>query len=155
MMQPIWRRTRVFLAAGALFIGLAVEAHALEGTIAWQPYNEGVFQRASAEKKPVFIYFFADWCGWCRRYEAEVLEIPNVRARLTKDFVPVAVNITPHRDLFKRHGGTAVPMTQVIDGTGKVFLNFQGLVEADALAGALDQAREKYLCLRSPRDRSC
>jgi thiol:disulfide interchange protein len=151
----------VLLAAGALFIGLAVEAHALqpgglrEGQVAWQTYGEAAFQRAAAEKKPVFLYFFADWCGWCRRYEAEVLENPSVRARLTKEFIPVAVNIDTRRDLFKRHGGTAVPMTQVIDGTRKVFLRFQGLVEADALTGALDQAREKYLCLQSSRNLSC
>lgn len=145
----------MLLAAGALIIGLAAEARALEGTIAWKPYDEGVLRRAVSEQKPVFLYFFADWCGWCRRYEAEVLESPNVRARLMKDFVPVAVNISTHRDLFKRHGGTAVPMTQVIDGTRKVFLRLQGLVEADALTGALDQVREKYLCLQSSRNLSC
>ncbi len=144
------------IAVGVGLLWFAVPALALEkGEVPWHPYGEAAFQRAASEQKPMFLYFFADWCGWCRRYQAEVLEHPSVRARLMKDFVPVAVDITPHKDLFKRHGGTAVPMTQVIDGTGKVFLRFQGLVEADGLAGALDRVRERHLCFRATRDPSC
>lgn len=60
---------------------------------------------------PVFIYFQADWCGWCRKLEKELLETPQGKKVLKK---VVKVRITPEdgdkeNQLFKKLGGNGYP----------------------------------------------
>ncbi|MDW8058427.1 MAG: thioredoxin family protein, partial [Bacteroidia bacterium] len=48
------------------------------------------FQRARQEKKHLFIYFTATWCGPCRFLEREVWPLPQFQA-LTSRFVRLKV----------------------------------------------------------------
>ena len=47
--------------------------------------------RAKASGKPLFLYFYTDWCGYCRQFEQELLSKPEVIAALG-DYEPVAIN---------------------------------------------------------------
>lgn len=47
--------------------------------------------RAKASGKPLFLYFYTDWCGYCRQFEQELLSKPEVIAALA-DYEPVAIN---------------------------------------------------------------
>ena len=110
---------------------LAIGAEALAWTymketeIRWEAYGEAAFQRAENQKKPLFIFFYADWCPWCRKYEVEALETEAVRQRLERDFVPVAVDVDQQRALFRRHQGRVVPMTLIQTPGGRTILRFQ------------------------------
>ena len=109
----------------------------------WEAYGEAAFRRAEAEQKPLFIFFYADWCPWCRKYEIEALETEAVRQRLEQDFVPVAVDVDQQRRLFRRYQGRVVPMTLILAPDGRKLLRFQGFVDASALLRALDWALEQ------------
>jgi thiol:disulfide interchange protein len=43
------------------------------------------------ERKPVFLYFYTDWCGYCRQFERELLSDPDLQDYL-ESIVAVRVN---------------------------------------------------------------
>jgi thiol:disulfide interchange protein len=60
---------------------------------------------------PIFLYFQADWCGYCRRLESELLHTKKGIKVLKK---AIKVKITPDnstldKDFFKSLGGTGYP----------------------------------------------
>ena len=56
----------------------ATEADA--GLPAWGTDFEAAKKRAAAEKKPILMYFTgSDWCIWCKRLHADVLDLPEFK----------------------------------------------------------------------------
>ena len=49
----------------SLILGFAAVASAAD-TINWHSYEEGMVL-SKIEKKKVFLHFYADWCGFCRK----------------------------------------------------------------------------------------
>jgi len=91
----LWQVPAVFGAAAGAAAGAAVapvtgerarDAFAQGGT---GFHEAGV--RAKASGKPLFLYFYTDWCGYCRQFEQELLSKPEVIAALG-DYEPVAIN---------------------------------------------------------------
>lgn len=74
-------------AATAAVTGDSARAAFAQGGTGFQ--EAGV--RAKASGKPLFLYFYTDWCGYCRQFEQELLTKPEVIAALG-DYEPVAIN---------------------------------------------------------------
>ena len=51
----------------------------------------GAAQRSLANGKPLFLYFYTDWCGYCRQFERELLSSAAVIKALGQ-FEVAAVN---------------------------------------------------------------
>lgn len=73
-------------------------------------YSEA--QRLSkASGRPVVVYFYTAWCGYCRELERELLDTPHVKAYL-RGLVKVRVNpeTGPDEDaVSERHGVASFP----------------------------------------------
>lgn len=79
---------------------------------------------------PLLVYFYTDWCPYCRHFDARVLPDPAVRAELAR-FVKVRIN-ADHGDresaLHRQLGGNGIPYVVVsrggelvrVGGTGDV-----------------------------------
>ncbi|MCG8312596.1 MAG: thioredoxin family protein [Pseudomonadales bacterium] len=68
----------------------------------WYTNVTGYYQALRMSKRyktPVFIYYQADWCGYCRRLEKNLLYRPETQAALNK---VIKVKITPDNSL-KEH----------------------------------------------------
>ena len=62
-----------------------------QAAVSWYNFNEGS-KLAIEKKKPVVMFFYADWCGWCRKMESEVFADPEVSRKLRADYVSVRIN---------------------------------------------------------------
>lgn len=60
--------------------------------IAWQPDVYAAFKTAAQEEKNVLLYLNADWCGYCRKMEAETFTDPEVLKELGDAFVWVKLD---------------------------------------------------------------
>ena len=75
---------------------------------------------------PIFIYFQADWCRYCRKLENELFSTTNGRKILKKI---IKVKITPENGdrenrLFEKFGGRGYPtifIQKTVDGTPKKY----------------------------------
>ena len=111
----------------------------VETSISWRAYGEAAFAEARRTNRPLFVLIFADWCEWCRKYEIEALETPQIRKRLDKDYIPVAVDQVKQPDLARRLGAKLVPTTLLLTPDGKKLSRFYGVTGSDDLADTLDR----------------
>ncbi|MBW2022700.1 MAG: thioredoxin family protein, partial [Deltaproteobacteria bacterium] len=109
-------------------LGLFVVAFALasmvwraEEGIKWLPYRQGLLQQAKAEKKPVIIDFYAEWCGPCREMDRITFRDARVKG-FAKNFVTLRVDLTRERpetkELVKQFNIRGVPSVIFIDRGG-------------------------------------
>ncbi len=79
---------------------LLLTVFAILGIVACQPGTSGLWfsgdleaARAEAGTRDtmVMIEFYADWCNWCRRLDADTFSVPEVRRELAR-FVPMKMN---------------------------------------------------------------
>lgn len=54
---------------------------------------EAAISRAKAEKKPIFLDFYADWCAPCKVLEESVFRDEDVAEYMNKNVINVRVNI--------------------------------------------------------------
>lgn len=60
----------------------------------WLHGAAGLFEalrQVKTSSKPLVVYFYADWCGYCRQFERELLGTPEVR-RYLEDVHAVMIN---------------------------------------------------------------
>ncbi len=61
------------------------------GEIKWYTFKEAV---ALQEKQPktIFIDMYTDWCGWCKKMDAETFAHPGIAGFINTHFYPVKFN---------------------------------------------------------------
>lgn len=64
------------------------------------------------------IDFMADWCGWCKKLDAEVYS-QKVVIDLGKQFVWVQVNGDMRRDLVRKYGVDGFPTILFLNARGQ------------------------------------
>ncbi|MEO7175169.1 MAG: DUF255 domain-containing protein [Saprospiraceae bacterium] len=59
--------------------------------IKWYTWDEAVALQAKKPKK-VFVDVYTDWCGWCKRMDANTFTNAELAAYMNKNFYPVKFN---------------------------------------------------------------
>lgn len=125
----------------------------------WHEGAEGFVEaldQAMAENTPLAVYFYTDWCGYCRQLERELLfreEVESYLGTLTK------VRINPERGsqenaIAQRYGVFGFPAFFLHPGPGHEARKVSGRVKRDdkwqmqttdefiaTLSGIVEQAR--------------
>ncbi len=98
--------------------------------IEWLPYSQSVLGRASAESKPVFIDFYADWCAPCKELDKKTFASPEV-VRRSKDFIMLKVDLTTSDNaqaeaLRKKYEARGVPTLVFLAPDGQEITGLRG-----------------------------
>jgi len=113
--------------------------------IKWHPYDKQAFTLAQQTHRPVFVLVYSDKCGWCEKYEKEVLETKRMRRQLETDFVPVFVNFDNQPVLAKQLKARVVPTSLILAPDGSKLLRFYGIGAANEISDTLQQVRSAWL----------
>lgn len=66
------------LFSALLLVCSGVFAQEGQSSLEWHTDMVKAVDKAIAEKKPLFLFFTgSDWCGWCKRLQAEVFYLPE------------------------------------------------------------------------------
>ena len=121
-------RITIFCLAVLLISRVAVHAAAPEG---WTEDYAKALEQAKTEHKKVLLDFTgSDWCGWCKKIDAEVFETQKFKDYAAKHLVLVKLDFphsTPQSDEIKaqnkklqaEHKVSGFPTLMVVDSHGK------------------------------------
>ena len=127
----------------ALFIALSLSIGFLGDTAAvevinWRSYEEGLVV-GKAEKKKVFLHFYADWCVYCGKMAKETFQNPAVISYLNNNFIPVRVDTDREPATAGQYGVTGLPSTWFLTEMGEAIGTIPGFIPPDALLSMLKE----------------
>lgn len=100
--------------------------------VQWEKSFEAALQRAGKEKKLVMVFFYTDWCGWCRRMDQSTFADARVQAQLAR-LVPVRLNAEGNgRAEAARFRVNSFPVIAFLDATGRQVARIPGFLPAPA-----------------------
>lgn len=100
--------------------------------VQWEKSLEAALQRAGKEKKLVMVFFYTDWCGWCRRMDQSTFADAGVQAQLAR-LVPVRLNAEGNgRAEAARFRVNSFPVIAFLDATGRQVARIPGFLPAPA-----------------------
>jgi thioredoxin-related protein len=151
-------KSSVLILAAVLFLpGLAVPAAgaAVPG-VSWRNWDRGL-EEARSSGRPVLVDIYTQWCGWCRRMEADVYTRPEVRDYLSRKFVTVKIDAEApdparyegraftSRSLAARFGVNGYPTTIFLSPDGDHPVSVPGYVDADRFLILLHYVGEGHM----------
>jgi thioredoxin-related protein len=120
----------------------AAPAAAARSALPWRAWDAGLAE-ARTSGRHVLVDVYTDWCGWCRRMDAEVYARPEVREYLARKFVLVKLDAEAadaaryegraftSRTLAARFNVSGYPTTIFLKPDGGHLFNVPGYVPAD------------------------
>lgn len=93
---------------------------------------------AKQENKMVFIDFFTDWCGPCKKMSRDVFPQEKVGNFFNKMFVCIKLNAEKEgKDLATRYNVKAYPTFIILNEKEEVLLELKGAMEGDIFIGKI------------------
>lgn len=105
------------------FNGTSVASGSSQGgeVVISKQYDKGrSLEKALATKKPVIVFFYTDWCGFCQRF-APTFDKITKGSKVKKNFAVAFVNCEKEENgkLMQEYGVQGFPTVFVIDKNGK------------------------------------
>ena len=88
-----------------------------DAEINWKTWPE-LEQAIKEEPKPIFIFFHAKWCAYCKKIERKIFKRPEVIAKLNSKYYAVEMD---------------VELTDTITFDGVKFINKQALTKRNGI----------------------
>ena len=107
----------------------------LPDRLPWIRSYEQALQQARLEDKPILAYLFTDWCGYCKKMEAETFTDEAVIDEMSDNYVWLKLNAETDeegRRLQERFNITGYPGLLLLDGAGQEMGRISGFVPAGA-----------------------
>jgi thioredoxin-related protein len=91
------------------------------------------------DKKKVFLHFYADWCGFCRKMAKDTFQDSTVVAYLNENFMPIMVNTDREPETAGNYGVSGLPTTVFLTEMGEPIFSVPGYIPPDSLMPMLKE----------------
>jgi thioredoxin-related protein len=124
-----------------------------DSRVQWQSFNEG--WQAAKKKKTIVIFFFADWCHWCRAMDKDTFSNSQVISKISGGFVPVKINIESRdvinyknkqfapKEFAAMMGVEGLPNIVFMDKDGEIITRIPGFVKTDIFLPLLGYIKDE------------
>jgi len=133
------KRTALLVAAALLCVQQATASPWLKDIASAQ-------KKAKEKNQLIFVDLFADWCGWCHRFEQEVIPSQNFQ-NATDKMVLLRLNTEDGKDgsrFAKDYNVTSLPTFLVLNSDLMIAGIIKGYAPAKEFAASLGDAETKY-----------
>lgn len=97
--------------------------------IGWQGYTPGLAM-AGNQSKPVFLYFHADWCTYCKKLKQTTFKDKKVRAYLEENFISIQVDTEKNKPLAEEWRVKGLPTLWFLEPDGTRISSLPGYIDA-------------------------
>jgi thioredoxin 1 len=87
-----------------------------------------LLKQAKKANKPVFIDFYADWCGYCTDMDKKTFSNQRVKAKLNGYFL-IKINADYNNKLLNKYRIYGLPTSMILDSNGKAIKRHGGYQE--------------------------
>ncbi len=117
----------------------------IDHDIKWLTFDEGQ-KKGQAQEQKFFLYFYADWCGYCRKLEKETFTNKNVAEFINANFIPVRINSDRLPKVTARFGVNGFPHMKFLTPKGDDIGSLPGYLGAEQLLPMLQYIQsDSYL----------
>lgn len=151
--------------------GEAAEIAAPAETVNWMTFEEAM-QRMEEEPRKIFMDVYTDWCGWCKRMDANTFSHPEVAKYLNEKWYPVKFDAEQqesvtylgkeykfvpagrrgYNELARAMDATSYPTTVYLDEQGNKIQSIKGYKDAKMLDKILKFFGEDHHKTKTWRD---
>jgi len=132
-----------------------VSAKNSDAAVRWEKISGGL-ENAKIQKKPVLMFFYTEWCIYCKKMDSEVFSDPEVSRYMNENFISMRVN--PEKDnetielmgqkippskLMAYTGSNGFPTTLFLDNKKKPVTTIPGFVEKETFLSILKYLKEE------------
>ncbi len=114
--------------------GIATAAESIN----WRSYEEGMIL-SKIEKKKVFLHFYADWCGFCRKMANTTFKDLDLIKYLNENYMPIMVNTDREPETAGAYGVAGLPYTMFLTEMGEPIFSVPGYIPTDTLFSLLKE----------------
>lgn len=145
MVQTAGFRKSAVLAALLTCAAIAVSGLAAPPRASgWLKDMKTAEAEAKRLNRPILIHFYAEWCGPCKKMEAETLNSPDVVRQLGTRFVGVKINTDLNRELAKQFNVESLPSDVIVAPDGRVLAQTIGYQDQGSYLTRLARVDARY-----------
>lgn len=140
----ITRAIFLLVASSVIFLNGCTQSTELEtdSPINWVKDFDSALQKAQAEQKPMFVDFYATWCGPCKMMDKKTFPDPKVLAELDH-WIPVKIDVDKNQALAEKYKIQGIPTTIAFDSKGEMVGMKVGFLSPEQLVSFADAARKR------------
>ena len=108
-----------------LVVGLALSSSNNNDTktdtsnsLQWGTDLNQAMQDAKNTDKKIFVDFYADWCSYCQEMDEVTYQDPQVKEKLTENYVLLKVNVDENPELSQKYQAYGLPTMIILDSNG-------------------------------------
>jgi len=134
-MTAMTQLKQYLLALVLLLVALPARAQEGEGIRFFKGTFEEALKEAKKQGKPLFVDFYATWCGPCKKMEKTIFTQPQVGKLFNEKFVSLQMDAEKPENVetAKKYKVDAFPTLGFIDTEGKAIAINVGFMNADEL----------------------
>ncbi|MBF0111359.1 MAG: thioredoxin fold domain-containing protein [Desulfamplus sp.] len=102
------------------------------GGISWQTHDKGI-PMAKEQKKKIFVYFHAEWCGYCRKMEGGTFKDKAVIDYLNANFIAIKVDSDVETKVAESYAVRGLPTCWFLKANGDKLSNMPGYIDEKRL----------------------
>ncbi len=122
--------------------------HSILSEKVWHRDMQKAHQTAINEGKPMLIVFGASWCKFCKKLEKETLTDPRMAQYISRNFVPVHLDLDKEKKVGKILGVKSLPCTVVLSPEADLLGKIVGYKSVESMQEQLQRALRTQSVLR-------
>lgn len=130
----------------AIAVALAMAVSQAASASPWIKSYTQAQQKAKVKNQHIFVDLFADWCGWCHRFEQDVIPSQAFQ-NATDSMVLLRLNTEDNGEgtnLSRRYGVSSLPTFLILDSDGVIVGIIRGYQAPNDFAGSVKEVEGRY-----------
>jgi len=103
----------------------------------WYDNLDSAILEAKKVNKPIFVFFYANWCPACKQLESDALGNSNIKQKLSQNYVAVKINGDHNPELSSKYRIYSIPTLIFMNSNGEEYKRIEGYKSPDILLNEL------------------